>query len=387
MLLIAMVFSNPLFLIGAILCLFAGLCKVLWKIIVVLKKKNIWWMFLQMRICMPIGFLMMVLSIFLKRKEINFHFILKTILSFPSVIFFGLGLLGMTLMIIFAFTLDGSSLKSNWIEQLTNGIAQMFIFTGVLIILLNSYISMPIPVRKVQFDSYSGINLESLPDNITWSQNLLLVNASHPLPEDFAPDISYYKDTDVLMNTAIIEDYKLLSQYILDTYDNKLFVESSYRSHEDQIRVYQESASGVAARPGESEHETGLSLDVYVKYFAGSGFADAPEGQYVNNNCQNYGFIIRYPRGKTDITGIKFEPWHIRYVGHPHSELIAGSNKTLEEYIGYFKPGLWYSYEDYLISKQEKNSIKIPGEYVSCPTTLSPDNTGYIFVTIQKNQQ
>ena len=127
-------FKSRLFLTGALLCFWAGAAKVLWKIVVVKKKKNIWWLFLQMRIVMPIGFALMLLSVILNRKAIRFAAVLTAVTSFPSVIFFALGILGMVLMGVFASRLDSSDLRSNWIEQLTNTAAQAAIFAGILLL-------------------------------------------------------------------------------------------------------------------------------------------------------------------------------------------------------------------------------------------------------------
>lgn len=126
-------FSGALFIIGALISLFAGAAKVLWKIIVVLKKKNIWFLFLQMRIAMPVGFLMMVISLILNRERLDFNLIWGAIISFPAVVFLAIGLVGMVLMGVFGAVLDGSNVKSNWIEQITNGIAQICIFIGILL--------------------------------------------------------------------------------------------------------------------------------------------------------------------------------------------------------------------------------------------------------------
>ena len=134
MILIGLLFGNPLFLTGAALCFWAGAVKVLWKIIVVTKKKNIWWMFLQMRIVMPLGFLLMLLAVILNRNAIDLHAVLAAVISFPSVIFFAAGVIGMVLMGVFASKLDSADVRSNWIEQLTNGIAQAAIFTGILLL-------------------------------------------------------------------------------------------------------------------------------------------------------------------------------------------------------------------------------------------------------------
>ncbi|MCQ2526512.1 MAG: hypothetical protein MJ130_07075, partial [Lachnospiraceae bacterium] len=110
--------------------------KVLWKIVVALKKKNIWWMFLQMRIAMPLGFVMIIASLFVNRANVSISGIVHTIIAFPSVIFFSIGLIGMLMMIVFSFVLDSTDVKANWTEQLINGMAQISIFIGLLILML-----------------------------------------------------------------------------------------------------------------------------------------------------------------------------------------------------------------------------------------------------------
>lgn len=215
-----------------------------------------------------------------------------------------------------------------------------------------------------------------------YSQNLLLVNSTHTLSEDFVSNITYYRETDVLMNEAILYDYGRLSDYIRENMDNHLYVSSTYRSYEDQQRVYEEEGPEIAALPGESEHQTGLALDVYVMYFAGSAFTQSPVGQYVNESCQDYGFIIRYPEGASDITGFEYEPWHIRYVGFPHAQIITNNEITLEEYIDSFVPGTWYQYDYYLICRQDSDNLLIPSSYEDNDIICGYDNTGYTFITI-----
>lgn len=136
MVLISKIFSSKLFFIGSLLCLFAGLSKVIWKIIVVLFKKNIWFFFIQMRITMPIGFLLIIISLIVNRNTIDFSLIYKSITSMPSLMFFIIGVVGMVLMLIFGFTLDGSKLSNNWIEQITNFVAQLSFFLGILFIVI-----------------------------------------------------------------------------------------------------------------------------------------------------------------------------------------------------------------------------------------------------------
>lgn len=134
MILAGVLLKSWVFLLGAGLCLFAGAAKVLWKIIVALKRKNIWWLFLQMRILMPIGMVMMIASAAVGSGD--WAMIWQEMCSLPAAGFFCAGLAGMVLMLVFAFTLDSSNVKANWIEQLTNGIAQAAFFIGLLTVVL-----------------------------------------------------------------------------------------------------------------------------------------------------------------------------------------------------------------------------------------------------------
>lgn len=135
MILIGLLFKSVLFMIGALLCFWAGAAKVVWKVIVVTKKKNVWWLFLQMRLVMPAGFVMMLLAVILNRNTIDLSAVLAAVVSLPSAIFFAAGVIGMVLMGIFAAKLDSADVHSNWIEQLTNAAAQASIFAGILFLL------------------------------------------------------------------------------------------------------------------------------------------------------------------------------------------------------------------------------------------------------------
>lgn len=132
---LSLLFHSRLFLFGSILCLVGGACKVLWKLIVVIKQKNIWALFLQMRILMPIGFLCIIASVILNQDRVHLSNIWTGFTTTPSLYFFLAGILGMCLMMVFAFKLDAGDVKANWIEQLTNGIAQIAIFIGLLLLL------------------------------------------------------------------------------------------------------------------------------------------------------------------------------------------------------------------------------------------------------------
>ena len=132
MIIVGILFKSTLLLVGAFLCLLAGLAKVIWKIIVATKKKNIWFLFIQMRMIMPIGLVLMIIAGIMNRNNVDFQLLISKALSFPSLFFFIFGIFGMVCMAIFAFTLDNSKVKNNWIEQIINAIAQISIFMGLL---------------------------------------------------------------------------------------------------------------------------------------------------------------------------------------------------------------------------------------------------------------
>lgn len=123
-LLLGRLFEDRLFMIGAILCLVGGGGKVLWKIIVSLRKKNIWFLFVQMRVLMPAGFLCMLIDLMRAALQGRLGHLAAAAMTLPSLFFLALWLLGMVLMGVFAAKLDNTDVRSNWIEQLTNGAAQ-----------------------------------------------------------------------------------------------------------------------------------------------------------------------------------------------------------------------------------------------------------------------
>lgn len=131
---IGSLFHSALFIAGAVICLVSGVVKVLWKLIAAVSRKNIWPMFVQMRIAMPIGFVIMIAALIAGRASLSGAAILAGLLGFPACVFFGAGALGMVLMIIFAFAMDSSDPRSNWLEQAVNGAAQICIFVGLLLV-------------------------------------------------------------------------------------------------------------------------------------------------------------------------------------------------------------------------------------------------------------
>lgn len=119
---------------------------------------------------------------------------------------------------------------------------------------------------------------------------------------------------------------------------------SGYRSYTRQKSVYdnhvrtkgEAEANRISAVPGTSEHQTGLSIDVSSPSAGNAleqSFGDTEEGRWLAEHAPEYGFVIRYPKGREDVTGYVYEPWHIRYVGEELAPDIASSGLTLEEYF------------------------------------------------------
>ena len=124
-----------------------------------------------------------------------------------------------------------------------------------------------------------------------------------------------------------------------------LMVSSSYRSYNEQEIVYnkykntrgQKYADSIAARPGSSEHQTGLTLDIFSKLNSNKNtFKDTETAKWLKDNCYRFGFILRYPEELVKVTGYNYESWHFRYVGKEIAKYIHENNISFEEYYAYF---------------------------------------------------
>ncbi len=182
---------------------------------------------------------------------------------------------------------------------------------------------------------------------------LVLVNKERNLPEDFVPetltipDIPFAFEGDhpkkQMQQAAADAIEDLFAQAEKD--DIPLLAQSGYRSYSTQKVIFasnaesngQEEANKYSARAGQSEHQTGLTMDVTspeASFQLIEEFGETTAGKWVKDNAPKYGFIIRYPKGKEEITGYQYEPWHLRYVGKEHATRIHEQNLTLEEYLG-----------------------------------------------------
>ncbi|MBO5110237.1 MAG: M15 family metallopeptidase [Clostridia bacterium] len=238
-----------------------------------------------------------------------------------------------------------------------------------------------LPQANVEGLSFSSYTLEQLSTrgDVTIDDSAMLINGQYTIPADVKPELVPYGDKQI--NACMLEALTLMDQHIYELYGESLSVVSAYRSADHQQDVISTSKGDTAAAVGASEHQFGLGIDVGVEGYGGRSFLKTPTGRHVNNHCYKYGFIIRYPLCSFDVTGITYEPWHIRYVGVPHAEIIYKSGMVLEEYIESLSIGDWYEYGGYLISRQHPEAIVLPDHFASC--TVSLDNTGYCLVTVE----
>ncbi|MFJ7756403.1 VanY-A/VanY-F/VanY-M family D-Ala-D-Ala carboxypeptidase [Peribacillus muralis] len=207
--------------------------------------------------------------------------------------------------------------------------------------------------------------------------NLLLVNSEYPVHQKSVKsdilDLFGHKeltkgygilDSEMKLSENVAQEFlKMISAAEKDGVHHFL-INSGYRDLNEQREIYQKAGPDYALPAGYSEHNLGLSLDVGSSQMK---MSEAPEGKWIEKNAWKYGFILRYPRDKIDITGIQYEPWHIRYVGLPHSAIMHKKNFALEEYLKYLKKekmasaivnGIKYTISYYSVS--ENMTIKVP---------------------------
>ncbi len=174
-------------------------------------------------------------------------------------------------------------------------------------------------------------------DALNLNTDLVLVNKQFKLNENYIPDDLVYIDTvdtinDKFVCNKVLTAYKQLYYDALKD-DIKLVVFSAFRSYKYQDSIYVGN-DDFSARPGHSEHQTGLALDVSTREIGlNQQLGNYKEGIWIKENAYKYGFTIRYPHGKENITGYQYEPWHIRYVGKSIAKHLYDNNLTLEEYL------------------------------------------------------
>ena len=180
----------------------------------------------------------------------------------------------------------------------------------------------------------------------------MLVNKYYYLSEDYVPDdLVTVSQTYSWGEAGSQRVREIVYNAFLDMWNVAndagyyLMINSSYRTYQDQESVYnnyrntsgQTYADSIAARPGYSEHQTGLAIDIFSRTNTSSAtFASSEEASWLKENAYKFGFILRYPEGKEDITGTTYEAWHYRYVGVDIATYIYEHDITFDEYYAYF---------------------------------------------------
>ncbi len=200
-----------------------------------------------------------------------------------------------------------------------------------------------------QSASNNKVKVDKNPDS-----TLVLVNKTHKLPDGYippnlvVPDVpfAYHVNSPIekmhMQKPAAVALEQLFNQAKKDGII--LYAQSGYRSYKRQKVIFasnvekmgEAKASVISAHPGTSEHQTGLAMDLSSADVGDQliqDFGETKEGKWVAAHAAQFGFIVRYPKGKQSVTGYEYEPWHLRYVGVKAAKYIHDHNITLEAYI------------------------------------------------------
>lgn len=199
---------------------------------------------------------------------------------------------------------------------------------------------------NIDFDYYTNTNNTDVSKG-----KLMLVNKYYSLNNDYeCNDLVKVENMYANLNDNKLnrEAYEALKELIVaaDKEGYNIRINYSYRDYETQEGIYngykeskgEEYADNISARPGFSEHQTGYAVDVGVqaKESTGKAFKNTGEYKWMLENSYKYGYILRYPENKTNITGYGFEAWHYRYVGKDVALYIHEHGITFDEYYAYF---------------------------------------------------
>jgi D-alanyl-D-alanine carboxypeptidase len=177
-------------------------------------------------------------------------------------------------------------------------------------------------------------------DGVTYIDGILIVNKTYSLPENYkAPNAGEYEFCLQCLTQETKNNFNEM-QADAQSIGLNIYISSGYRSYKYQEKLYNnyvyqdglEEADTYSARPGHSEHQTGLAFDLNT---IDDSFALTEEGKWIKDNCYKYGFILRYPKGKEKETGYQYESWHLRYVGKDLAEKLYNNGNwiTLEEHF------------------------------------------------------
>ena len=245
-----------------------------------------------------------------------------------------------------------------------------------------------------------------LPFEVMAADNKLLwlVNPNNPLEPAYRPEFLIKVDGYLIRPEAGEAFLKMLADMKADGITN-MHLQSAYRPYAYQSVLFDEKveklceigyepneANVIAARsvaiPGGSEHQIGLATDVSVDGKLSVDFGTTEAGIWLRNNCDRYGYILRYPADKTSITKIVYEPWHLRYVGIPHAAFMNERNLCLEEYIDLLKEAkillYWIDEESYY---KLSFSYELPENAENYSSLGYDPSCGYVVTELKKFQR
>lgn len=240
----------------------------------------------------------------------------------------------------------------------------------------------------------------SIPKEQVHKGNLVLVNKDHPIDPDAIPSdiVNLHENQELVQGYILLDNTIKLSRSMVQNFGemidaagkegvNHFMISSGYRDVSEQEELYREKGADIANPAGHSEHNIGSSLDIGSTL---GSIDQAPEGDWLKENASDYGFILRYPKDKTEITGTQFEPWHYRYVGLPHSKIMKEKNFTLEEYLDFLKEQKNYTttlddtkYDISFVPASDNMTIQVP---IHHQYELSGNNVDGVIVTIRQNE-
>lgn len=204
--------------------------------------------------------------------------------------------------------------------------------------------------QRGQGEKESQATEASLPE-LKDTAYLMLINASHPLPEDYEPQLTRLNDWPLSVATPVYDDLCAMLRAGREA-GLSFQICSAYRTREEQRVLFEEDVQArmtedgmsrtqavaetarYTMQPGCSEHESGFALDIVSteNQRLDDTQERTEETQWLHAHCWEYGFILRYPKDKETITGVAYESWHYRYVGREAAELLTKQGLTLEEY-------------------------------------------------------
>lgn len=210
------------------------------------------------------------------------------------------------------------------------------------------------PVQAVLSTTYPFIDAKNKATDeyeiLDPENTLILIKKGFVLPKDYEPKDLVEPNIPIAPDTENRKLRKETAEALEEMYQDALkqnyhlVLNSGYRSYESQTKIYNESfkkydavtAAGLVAKPGSSEHQLGLGIDLTSQSVIDKKrlvFGDSEEYKWVIKNAYKYGFILRYPKNQSSLTGTANEPWHFRYVGKKAAKIIYDNDWTLEDYI------------------------------------------------------